>query len=547
MEVSRDPSGRNDARPEPSRGAARGPLSWLPAGGVPIAAIVSVVGLLIIAVATLGFSNGSLPFVPGSNTGNGPGASDNPAVQRTPTPSNLVVVETPEPGIEVPGTFVYAKDGNIWLQTADAAEQLTSGGTDSMPTFSPDGSSVYFVRTRRVDGKWSIGGMVKDYRLDVPTLMQVPTAGGNPQKVLDGLVNPPGSFKWNGFIREPAISPDGRYVAIATDLPDPTTSDVVIKLYDLKTGKIKNLGLDQVPPLGHQDPAWKPDGTRLLYVRNDRDGAKGASELYAWNPANGKAKAVTKPGYLYPSWSPDGNYIAATRTSAFGTDVVILDANNGAEVVRLTSDGDSWAPVWSPAGDQIAYLHVDGQVIDLRLIQLEGTGPGVDHEGSDRPHLERGARRRLTARLVHPRRPDARPPRRSRRSTRAVRIARSGPRDDDLPRAARSPDGSHGSVLCLGVDPDPGRAARRLPGHAGGDRAVRTPSSSRRHCPTRRRSRPISHSSRRSARAGVARSSDCGPRSRPMSRSSPMASAATSARRRRGMPWRCSTRWVPMR
>ncbi len=110
-------------------------------------------------------------------------------------------------------------------------------------------------------------------------------------------------------------------------------------------------------------------------MRNDRDGAKGASQLYAWNPSTGKAKAVTEPGYLHPSWSPDGRYIAATRTSAFGTDVVILSASTGAEVARLTSDGNSWAPVWSPKGDQIAYLHVIGQVIDLRLIQLEGSAP----------------------------------------------------------------------------------------------------------------------------------------------------------------------------
>ena len=49
--------------------------------------------------------------------------------------------------------------------------------------------------------------------------------------------------------------------------------------------------------------------------------------------------------------------------------------NHGAELLRLTDDGRSWAPVWSPNGDQIAYLHVSGQLVDLRLAQLEGTGP----------------------------------------------------------------------------------------------------------------------------------------------------------------------------
>ena len=64
-----------------------------------------------------------------------------------------------------------------------------------------------------------------------------------------------------------------------------------------------------------------------------------------------------------------------THTTAFGTDVAILDARTGAELLRLTDDGASWAPVWSPKGDQIAYLHVSGQVVDLRLAQLDGSAP----------------------------------------------------------------------------------------------------------------------------------------------------------------------------
>jgi Tol biopolymer transport system component len=67
--------------------------------------------------------------------------------------------------------------------------------------------------------------------------------------------------------------------------------------------------------------------------------------------------------------------VTATKTSAFGTDIVILDASSGAELLRLTTDGSSWAPTWSPRGDEIAYLHVDGQIVDLRMIELQGSGP----------------------------------------------------------------------------------------------------------------------------------------------------------------------------
>ena len=372
--MTKSPGG--GVRPGPAKRPTRDPYGLLPSG-VPIAAIAAIVGLLVIGFVTLGLTQGQLPITPGGGGDGGPQASDEiPA--RTPTPSNIVIVPTPEPGIEVAGTLVYAKDGNVWVQTGDTATQLTSPGKDvedSMPSFSADGKFVYFVRTRRTDGKWYIDGRVKDYRLDVPALMRVNVADGKPERLLDGIVDPPGQFKWNGFIREPVVSPNGRYVAMASDLPDPTRSDVTLKLFDLKNDRIRDLDLPQVAPLGHQDPAWRPDGGRLLYVLNDRDGAQGTPRIYSWNPDTRNAKPVTGPGYLHPSWSPDGKYIAATKTSAYGTDVVILSATNGAELARLTDDGHSWAPAWSPRGDQIAFLHVAGQVIDLRMVQLEGSGP----------------------------------------------------------------------------------------------------------------------------------------------------------------------------
>ena len=60
-------------------------------------------------------------------------------VDATPAPSNVVVVP-PEVEVKVPGSIVYAKAGNIWVQTGKDAKQLTTGGDDSMPSWSPDGT-----------------------------------------------------------------------------------------------------------------------------------------------------------------------------------------------------------------------------------------------------------------------------------------------------------------------------------------------------------------------------------------------------------------------
>jgi Tol biopolymer transport system component len=356
----------------PRRAPSKDPYGLLPKG-TPIAAIVAVAGLVLVFIVSLSLLNGDLPFgIGGGGEGGEPGSTSQPGVARTPTPSNIVVVPTPEaPDIKVVGTLVYAKQGNIWIQQDGEAKQLTSNGNDSMPSFNEDGSAVYFVRTREADGRWDS----KDYVMDVPALMTISLKDGDAKRVFDGLVDPPGSLKWMGFIQAPDVSPDGRTIAMASDLPDPTRSDVTLKLLDLRTSRIKNPDLAQVAPLGHQDPAWRPDGLRLAYVYNDRDGAKGTPRIYLYNVETEKTRAITGPAYLHPSWSPDGKYLAATKTGQFGTDVVILDAATGSELLRLTDDGNSWGPTWSQAGDQVAFLHIEGQVVDLRMVQLEGSAP----------------------------------------------------------------------------------------------------------------------------------------------------------------------------
>jgi Tol biopolymer transport system component len=94
-----------------------------------------------------------------------------------------------------------------------------------------------------------------------------------------------------------------------------------------------------------------------------------------YEPAKDATATVTGPGYLSPSWSPDSKYLAVTRTSLVGTDIVIVDGATGSELLRLTDDGRSWSPAWSPAGDAVAYLHRSGDIVDLRLVQLDGRAP----------------------------------------------------------------------------------------------------------------------------------------------------------------------------
>jgi Tol biopolymer transport system component len=176
-------------------------------------------------------------------------------------------------------------------------------------------------------------------------------------------------------MRQPVLSPDGKLVALVTDAPDPDNSNVVLQFYDIGRKRLTRAGVREVEVLGHQDPEWRSDGKLLLYTQNGRDGARGASVIVRYDPKTKRTRVMTGAGYMQASYSPDSRFMAATRTTVLGTDVVILDARDGNELLRVTDDDASWAPTWSPAGDAIAFLHVVGQTVDLRLAKLDGRAP----------------------------------------------------------------------------------------------------------------------------------------------------------------------------
>ena len=349
-----------------------------PFGTMPVASwvapILSAIGLALVLFVSLTLLGVNLTIGNGGGGSGGTGGTGNGGgdANRTAAPSGVVLAE---PQAAFPGSIVYAKAGNIWIQTGDAVRQLTTTGTDAMPSWSPDGSTVYFIRTTDDVGLWPSGGTDRRYDMAVPNLMSIPADGsGTAVQLRTGKYRKNG-HTWFYWMRQPVMSPDGTTFAYVSDGPDPTSSDVVLHLWNVHTSKTTIPAVTEVAPLGHQDPAWSPDGKLLFYVRNGREGAKGTPIIFRWDVTKRVASPVTGPGYLEPSFSPDGRYVAATLTTSFGSDVVILDAIRGRELLRVTNDGGSWAPVWSPAGDAIAFFHIEGQIVDLHMAVLTGSAP----------------------------------------------------------------------------------------------------------------------------------------------------------------------------
>ena len=341
-----------------------------------LAPAVALVGLALTALLTLALLTGSIPFLGGGGGRAGPGGGGG-IVPRPPgaTPQPDVVVTNK--GVEFPGTLVYVKDGNLWIQEGTDTKAITHTGADSSPAWSPDGAWIYYVTHIETRGLYENSGRPAYYALHYPVVMRIRPDGTGAQKLLSGLVNYGGGRQWQAFILDPVPAPDGKTLALVSDLPDPSKSDVILQTFDIAKKKLTPVPVPENAPLGHQDPAWSPDGKTLLYVLNARDGSRGAPSIWRWLPAKKRFGAMTGPGYADPAWSPDGRYVAATLTDSFGTNVVILDAKTGTELTRVTGDDHSWAATWSPRGDQLVYMHIEGLAVDLRIIDLTGAGTAI--------------------------------------------------------------------------------------------------------------------------------------------------------------------------
>ncbi len=299
---------------------------------------------------------------------------------------------------DVPGSLLFTRlGGDIWAASGTTMSSLTDSDStkaDSNPTWSPDGKHIYFIRStkREVDsGKARKQGKYTLYPTD---LMRMNADGGNKKRVFKSLISDSRGL-WFSHVLQPSVSRAGNNVAVVSDGNDGAANEVVLHVINGSSGRMRKVNTPSeahyaVSGFGHNDPDFSADGTKIAFTYNNNKGTEGNPRIAIFtcqskaNCTSGKTKYL-KLGYANPSWSPNGKLLAVEATDGKGRDIVIITAKGGHVRVRLTNDGDSFAPEFSPNGDQIAYLKRDGLGIDVRVMTLD-----VDEQGkitlvSDRP------------------------------------------------------------------------------------------------------------------------------------------------------------------
>jgi WD40-like Beta Propeller Repeat len=132
--------------------------------------------------------------------------------------------------------------------------------------------------------------------------------------------------------------------------------------------------VDNTPGEYDQWPAWSRDGSTIYYAK-----IVGGSESAIWHatPAGANDDSVTtqNPSFdVFPSPSPDGTELAYSADETSTADLRILTLATGA-VTDLHIEG--WCPVWSPVGQQIAYLTQPGTAGQIAVANADGSGQHV--------------------------------------------------------------------------------------------------------------------------------------------------------------------------
>jgi hypothetical protein len=229
-----------------------------------------------------------------------------------------------------------AGDAGIYVIDADGtgARRLTDGGglidfTDDGPVWSPDRTRIAFARGGREPGAETGNGEIYVVNVDGTNLVQ--------------LTNDP------VIQSQPAWSPDGSRIAfVGYDLASGGLPPSPVRLYVMAAD---GTSIHELGPENVEGPAWSPDGSEIAYVDTET-GAIMAIRLDRPDPREilDVAEVVGGVHLVYGvAWSPDGTRIAfAAGPDSEDTHIYVVD-RDGSNLMQLT-DGqapDSW-PAWQP-------------------------------------------------------------------------------------------------------------------------------------------------------------------------------------------------------
>ncbi len=121
-------------------------------------------------------------------------------------------------------------------------------------------------------------------------------------------------------------------------------------------------------------PAWAPDGRRILWTSYRR----GEADLYLKDLVTGDVRALSSRAgaEIGGTFSPDGTHVAVALATGDDTDLLLLNAQTGELVRRLTTGGGiDVSPTFSPDGTKVAFASERSGGSQIFVVDVAGGTP----------------------------------------------------------------------------------------------------------------------------------------------------------------------------
>jgi len=179
-----------------------------------------------------------------------------------------------------------------------------------------------------------------------------------------------------GLTTNPALSPDGKLVALASDRSGEGNLDIWVR--QVARGEPVRLTRDAAD---EYDPSFSPDGAQIAF-RSEREGG-GVYLIPALG--GGEPRLIAKHGRR-PRYSPDGNWITFWTGLGFRYDstfprsykIFVAPVSGGAPRQLSADFALARYPIWSPDGKQVLFYGSPGALgsaeekLDWWITPLEG-------------------------------------------------------------------------------------------------------------------------------------------------------------------------------